>query len=487
MNFEYLLTNLKDGICEPLYGYNQYILKRFFEYALDNKDYVKSVLNGRTGLYKQIKYCPKHEKVIITACITSLNRNPRVLLYKQYYNDYLTLKTSFMGWRGRSDWFDFHKTILSHFIWINDIDTFSWTSAKITEYMKGFKKKYPTISDWRRRWYLQEVRKLRLYIIYVCGTSNRIQFLEKLFKNNVLKITKSIENSLIQYGYECKKDDMKISKAKFTYTDEWKWLTGQDISVNNINVQECFDICIQSNFCKNKLISLFLSKEPTAFWNFFANMQYSELDFINCKNICSILKNERFNILDDIELKRSVIKNIFELRWKITTSLQKLLSKRLDGYKLKLTEGASLVIGIILNDGSEQTNTDFSYMKSICELFIDLDSKETIKNNTLISYINDFSTDQLYWLYTLLGDSIGYIINMVILNKKNSIETTDVCPICLLKLCDHTNCTFPCGHSFHNSCISKDINSGRHTHNTYTCPMCRSKININWFNNHILQ
>ena len=154
MNFEYLLTNLKDGICEPLYGYNQYILKRFFEYALDNKDYVKSVLNGRTGLYKQIKYCPKHEKVIITACITSLNRNPRVLLYKQYYNDYLTLKTSFMGWRGRSDWFDFHKTILSHFIWINDIDTFSWTSAKITEYMKGFKKKYPTISDWRRRWYL---------------------------------------------------------------------------------------------------------------------------------------------------------------------------------------------------------------------------------------------------------------------------------------------------------------------------------------------
>ena len=31
MNFEYLLTNLKDGICEPLYGYNQYILKRFFE------------------------------------------------------------------------------------------------------------------------------------------------------------------------------------------------------------------------------------------------------------------------------------------------------------------------------------------------------------------------------------------------------------------------------------------------------------------------
>ena len=52
MNFEYLLTNLKEGICEPLYGYNQYILKRFFEYALDNKDYVKSVLNGRTGLYK---------------------------------------------------------------------------------------------------------------------------------------------------------------------------------------------------------------------------------------------------------------------------------------------------------------------------------------------------------------------------------------------------------------------------------------------------
>jgi len=392
-----------------------------------------------------------------------------------------------MGWRGRSDWFDFHKTVLSHFIWINDIDTFSWTSAKITEYMKGFKKKYPTISDWRRRWYLQEVRKLRLYIIYVCGTSNKMQFLEKLFQNNVVKITKSIENSLMKYGYECRKDDMKIFKAKFTYTNEWKWLTGQDICINDINIQDCFDICKQSNFSKKKLISLFLSKEPIAFWNFFVNIQSSELEFLNCKNICCILKNERFDILDDIELKRSVIKNIFELRWKITTSLQKLLSKRLDGYKLKLTEGASMVIGIIFNDSSEKVNTDFSYMKNICNLFIDLDSKNAITNNTLISYVNEFSTDQLYWLYTLLGDSIGYIINMVILNKKTCTEINDVCPICLLKLCEHKNCTFPCGHSFHNHCISKDINSGRHIHNIYSCPMCRSKININWFNNHILQ
>ena len=487
MNFEYLLKNLNNGRCETLYEYNQYILKRFFEYALNNKQYVQGVLNGNTGLYKKMKYCPKHEKVIITAFITSLSRNPRVLLYKRYYDDYLNLKTSFMGWRGRSDWFDFHKTILSHFIWIDDTDTFSWTWSKITEYMKGFKKKYPRISDWRRRWYLQEVGKLRLYIIDVCVASNRISFLQKIFETNVIKVNKSVENTMIKFGYECSTDFI-VKKANFTNTKEWKWLLGELDDTQGICVSDCFEICMKSKFNKKKLINLFQLNKPDIFWEFFLNADYNQIKFLTCKNICQIISNDRFNITH-INMKRRIIRKIFDFRSHLTYSLLKSLRKCLNKYVLSITCGTYMILNIIL---SGEGDNDYSYMTDTCNLFID---ENRINISTLDKKIKEqlhnLSSDQLYWLYTLLGERISPIIGICISTKKTQMETNDICPICLTSIYDNTDCicTFPCGHSFHNNCINKDINSGRYaddgTNPIYNCPMCRSKIHQNWVNNRI--
>ena len=86
--FKILLNNLLNGVCEPLYDYNQYLLKRFFEYALTDEEYTQKLKNGSTGLNK-IGYCPKHEQVVMTACIQSLSFNNDSTNYKLYYSDYL--------------------------------------------------------------------------------------------------------------------------------------------------------------------------------------------------------------------------------------------------------------------------------------------------------------------------------------------------------------------------------------------------------------
>ena len=66
-----MLNNLLNGVCEPLYDYNQYLLKRFFEYALTDEEYTQKLKNGSTGLNK-IGYCfSKNEKLFFSTRIFS--------------------------------------------------------------------------------------------------------------------------------------------------------------------------------------------------------------------------------------------------------------------------------------------------------------------------------------------------------------------------------------------------------------------------------
>ena len=72
-----------------------------------------------------------HERVMMTACIVSLGRDSLKApepsgssssssAFRVFYGDYLGFKSSFMCWRGRANWFDFHRTLFSHFIWLFD-------------------------------------------------------------------------------------------------------------------------------------------------------------------------------------------------------------------------------------------------------------------------------------------------------------------------------------------------------------------------------
>ena len=212
---------------------------------------------------KDCAYCPKHEKVIITACVTSLNKNCDTELFKSYYCDYWHMKTSFMGWRGRCDWFDFHRTVLSHFIWTDDTNTFFWTWTHMCDHIKNMKKKYPKISDWRRRWYLTELGKLRLYIVTVCCLSHKIRILEDMFRSKLFRINKKYTSRLLKFGYEIVHN--QIVKAQFTSTKEWKWLLCEENNVKDLNIYTCFDICMRSNCNKKRLYTMFTLLEPKCF------------------------------------------------------------------------------------------------------------------------------------------------------------------------------------------------------------------------------
>ena len=49
--FEILLNDLKRGNFTPLLEINQYLMKKFFEYAFDDEGYIREVLNGNTSLF----------------------------------------------------------------------------------------------------------------------------------------------------------------------------------------------------------------------------------------------------------------------------------------------------------------------------------------------------------------------------------------------------------------------------------------------------
>lgn len=468
-HLDYLLRNLQNDYCEPLYEYNQYLLKRFFEHALENENYTNKVLSGSTGLRK-IGYCPRHEKILITACICASQNNRRDI-YKHFYNEYVEFKGR-CSWRGRGDWFDFHRTVLSHFIWTEDMDSFYWTWARKGEYLQDLKDKNKKISDWRRKWYLAEVDKLRIYLLRVCAVRENIDMVTDLISNNIIKLTKDVRMTLLKFGYEYK--DNNIVSADFTETDEWKWLhDNSNTSVDDIDVDACIDICMKSNFNKSRIIDLFNAKEPVIFWNTFINMNKENINFITCKNISRMLSSGKYNTNDEA-LKKKIIKRVFDMQKHITNTLVSSISICLGDYKLSVNDGIDILLDVFK---TEQTDS-YSYLSHKCEYFI---GNKTINDST--EKYDTMTTDNLYWLCTLLGTCIQSVINTAIDTKDKKLNIKDPCPICLCPMKNSNACRLPCGHYFHRKCVEQDYNC-RNCNNSpqssmlYNCPMCRSKVHF---------
>lgn len=459
MNFSYLLQSLMHGTCDSLYNYNQYVLKRFFDYAIEDDRYVEEVRHGRTGLKKN-HYCPKHEVVLMTACVSTLNKDEGAL-FREYYLDYITFKTGFMGWRGRADWFDFHRTILSHLIWSENIDLLYWTWDKITEKMRDFKRIYPGVSDWRRRWYLLEISKLRLYLISVCVTCGKIDVLNCLFSKKIVKNNKEAGSLLCKLGYVL--EDDKLKSAEFTYTVEWKWLLCEVTDPKKVDPMKCLGVCMKSNFNKARLITLLNERDIRSFWKLFLTLDARQMTFLTSKSVCGLLNSKRHDVLD-YKLKYKIILKVFSLSRIITHTLLRSIHKALHEFCLSSKCGSDLVISAI----KEDENSDFYYLKNFCDIFISNGSAYSNQTSSL-------NADGLFWAHVLLGKRIENMINMTILKHRQSFfNSTDACPICLTDIGSDVNCTLPCGHSFHVQCICADINIGRTRQ--YLCPMCRCKV-----------
>tara|TARA_Y100000389_G_scaffold204259_1_gene255912 strand:+ start:5158 stop:6636 length:1479 start_codon:yes stop_codon:yes gene_type:complete len=466
-HFDYLLSNLIVDECNLLYDYNQYLLKRFFEYAFDNDDYINKIKGGSTGLHKTT-YCARHEKVIITACITALTskRDDNIELYKQFYSDYLIFKTSYCGWRGRIEWFDFHKTIYSHFIWVADLETFYWSWDKNCDAIKGFKKKYPRVSPWRRKWYLHEMTKLKQYLLRICLVAGKITAVKEFIEKGILTTNTFNMKILRNHGYLISNGE--IRKGKFTQSPEWKWMHGEKISIKSVSMEKTIELCKTNNLRKEKIVELFRAKDQKIFWNFFVNIDVADLKFITCTNLKKILAGDKF-ILSEENVKHSVILKIFEYNKLITKSLLPALNVVVD-YKISACEG----INILLDIFSKENADDYWYLLPLCKYFIN----EDISVLNINTFAKSITTNDVYWLYSLIGSCIQPIISSILPNKKINEDT---CAICLGELQDKScNCKMlPCGHCFHEICLKKDYMTRMHSMNAYECSICRAKIHWN--------
>jgi hypothetical protein len=461
--FKILLNNLLNDVCEPFYEYNQYLLKKFFEYALSDFKYIEKLKNGSTGLKKN-GYCPKHEQVVMTACIQSLSSNTNKKYYNLYYTEYLNFKTTFMGWRGRTEWFDFHRTVLSHFIWNEDMQTFMWTWNEMIKYLKNFKNKYPNISDWRRRWYLFEARKIKIYIGQICAASEKIYILEHLIKNNVVTNNASLHKALIKFGLFPKNN--KIYNADFIKYPEWAWLRSATPPNNTkLNTKIALQICMETNSFKIRLIDIFKYNDAYFFWNFFLDLTEEQFIFINNRTFVKIINNLHIQEIPN-KLKKKVFHKSFEFNAIIKLNLLKKIKFCLKDFKIDAKTIVNILSNIIINN----KNIDLTKFQYLCSNIID-------KNKSCKILINQ---QQTYWLYKLFkNDALSLITYSLERTNKEVLKkysNNKECAICFNNIHTKSLCVLPCKHYFHKDCIISDIHLRSSNNNEYSCPICRCNI-----------
>ena len=468
--FQFLLKNLINGVSVSLYNYNQYFLKEFFEYALQNKEYINNIQNGNTGLDKD-GYCPKHEQVIIVACIKSLSMNKElnsdINIFYEFYKEYLNFKTSSMGWRGRLEWFDFHRSIFTYFILEDDYYNFSWTWKKMKEYMNNFKKKYPRISDWRRKWYMAEILKIKTYVARICIDTNKIDFVSKLISDNYIKINQEIKSIFIQSGYSAS-DDNKIILMDFVNTEEWNWLHFETSNTRNINILKTLNICIKTNCYKYRIISFFENKSSTIFWKFFINLNNEQFCFLTNRLLFTIIK--KYNFVVPNQLKHKIISKIIFFNYHIKKMLFNIIVKSM---KTKIHINTAIQLLLENYNTIQQYNYSFHLIKRNIKQLV-----YNSKCNPLL--FDNIDSNKIFYLYSILNDHILPIVKNQI--KNFNIPNNCECSICFNKIKNNDIIIFPCNHYFDKSCIKNDIEYRNHN-SFYNCPMCRSKIHVKLIKN----
>tara|TARA_Y100000389_G_scaffold103140_1_gene100033 strand:- start:2296 stop:3750 length:1455 start_codon:yes stop_codon:yes gene_type:complete len=480
--FKQILSDIKNKNKTDLHKYNQFFIYKFFEYAFNDKEFLKLIINKQAKLILTQQYCPYMEKVMIIACNQSLTTLEHKFTYFQYlYNEYLTMKSTKLGWRGRTEWFDFHKTILTQFIWSDSINKFIWTFNNLKSYLTNFKQKYPNVSDWRRKWYISEFYKIKIYITKIIFVSNKIEFFQTIFQNNIITNTKPIQNILIKYGYIVDSPSNNIVKATFTKYKEWKWIISNQtkFNKNKLDIRFCFKILFITNHFHTKIFNIFKQYHPNFFWRLFIEYKLNDNTFYDNKYLIHLLKDNYFN-LKDTQIKNDVIHTIFYKRHLFKNkNIISYISKRIKHYKLTIAQFIPIFIQIY--NTQQQKDSDFEYLIPFCKSFV--------KYKRCMSFKIEITPTQMYWLYVFFNDKIQPFINNQIKQKyKINTHLTQECAICYEQIKDNNNNNYNntmliCGHIFHKSCIKEDLRYNYRQNYTYKCPYCRTPSHINLITN----
>lgn len=476
-----ILNELKQGNCDSLYYYDQFMASKFFEYALNDNEYVSN-LEKITGFENMKHFNPKHEHMIIVACKASLQKKNKNY-YKIFYKTYLEFKSEFMNWRGRYDWFHFHKLLVSHLIWNNDIETLVWTWKNKLKYCNNFKKKFSSVSDWRANWYRNEIKNLKCYIVEICIFANKLDYIKLLVKNKVFKIGKYINKIFIKSGYICNNKGI-VQKTDFHDSSEWKYICYIENDITKIDLSKCVHIYNISNCNQARFNELFDTKSPEEFWNFFINIEVDDFNFITSRYLTQLIKANRAKYsLFDKELQTKIIIKLFHLFENVKVCLifeicEIIYSRRNTpnietNYLDTITE---FIYNFIINSKIKYMYY-YDVLKTLCDIFIQKDTEIVINDND-----NSLSDENIKILYHVFNNRISNFIKEKIRQIKRT-DTTDDCPICLDNINSNEECILFCGHTYHKECITKDLKTyHKNNINIYKCPICRTNFDKDLIN-----
>ena len=258
---------------------NPYLLKRFFEYAFLNEEFINKIKSNKekTGLIPLNKsYNPQHECILMISCITSLTMKVDNEIFRNLYEIYIGYKVMSSPWRGRNEWYDFHKNIYSHFIWEDDIKNIEWIWNKIDTYMESNIKKNDQVSKWRKNWYQTYQRNLKHFVLKTCLIKENLSIIENLIKLKILNPRLVQFQKIIQeYGYSYTNNSLKLED--FTNSTEWKWLLGGSEDIKLIDFENLYKICDEIPKFKNKVIEYFSLLPGELFWNIFFKLTDSQI------------------------------------------------------------------------------------------------------------------------------------------------------------------------------------------------------------------
>lgn len=462
-HFNYLLQELLNEKCEILYELNQYALKRFFEYCFSNQEYINKVRHGNTSLQLSNKkrHNQKHEGVLMVACITSLTYNSDDFsIFQVLYTVYLDYKMS--TWKGRSEWNDFHKTLFSHFIWNNNNDKLNWTWSKMCDYISKIdvekKSKHKnTVSEWRKSWYKEHIRKLKNYMTKMCFLSENTEMIEFFVENNILNPKLICFKKLLnEHGFEY--DQNRITETEFSKDKEWEWMNCSYNDICDLDTIKVIKLCNEIPRFKHKLNDYFKSLLPSKFWIEILNLNETYISSISKLDFKSILRSDfKQDIIDNIKGHEPLLINLIFKNYKfLSDDFIFFMKECLEDFKINIDEGIELLCLVMKKEKTD----DFEYLRKPCQFWMNQTDKGPH------SKINVF-INEAYWIYSLLGittDIIGAFENKEV-----------ICPICISSLHIKKTKQLICGHIFHRDCLHSDMKK-RGTQNVYNCPMCRSKI-----------
>lgn len=470
---EFLRRFIETSNCEFLYDCNQYFTKRFFELALSNEDYIKSIKNSDTKLNRD-RFSVYHCNIIQCACIVALqDQSLEIEIFKELYKVYVIFKKKSLYFTGKNEWHEFTITILSHMIWSRQYEIFLWVyehQIYVLQLIESMDVRF--VERARKHWYKSRWNELHIYLLRFSILSDRLDMCQKLIDSNIFKVDNYSRKVVAQIGYKFDAESVLVT-SEFADTPEWFWMNKYTENLDEVDVVKCINVFIESGFDKSRIVDLFrMQDDPTVFWNYFLNMSDRHLKFITATKICSIISDPKFIVSID-DLKEKIVNKMFQFSNIIKKTMVFYICDCINDYKIEFIDGFEKTIQIYNNNTTTahcMSNSHRDILTKICKLCV---KKNFNNSENLIEKVRINCTDKIFFLHSCFGESANRAIDF----RNHSVVPIEEDVDCAICLCDMTQnfIHLPCGHKFHKSCVQMDFTS-RFSSDFYLCPLCRVKV-----------